>query len=167
MNAFRIIVLSLLVPAVLATAACGGWQLRGIGRGDDDLKVIYADVTGAPLLRAGLNTEFYRSGIVRTLDRKEAQMLVSLSGERYQRRVLSVDPDSGKVREVEVQLRAVIEVKDDEGNILLPQEEMSWEQDFVFDETSVLGTGQQESFIRRELAENAARIIVYRLDALY
>ena len=57
-------------------------------------------------------------------------------------------------------------VRDNEGNLLAPYQDLNWQRDFVFDETALLGTNEQQSVIQRELAEDAAKTIVLRLETV-
>jgi len=43
---------------------------------------------------------------------------------------------------------------------------LNWVRDLIFDETALLGTNEQEQVIRRGLAEDAAKTVVLRLEAI-
>jgi outer membrane lipopolysaccharide assembly protein LptE/RlpB len=98
--------------------------------------------------------------------KSDVQAVIELSEEEYDRRVLSVDPDTGKVREVELGLEVKFSVRGRDGKLLIPPERLSWVQDFVFDENSLLGTTERESIIELELAQDAARSIMLRLETI-
>jgi outer membrane lipopolysaccharide assembly protein LptE/RlpB len=79
---------------------------------------------------------------------------------------LSVDADTGKVREMEIGLQIEMSVRAADGSLVSAPEEVTWTQDFVFDEGSLLGTEEVETTIRYELAKDAARSLIFRLEAL-
>jgi outer membrane lipopolysaccharide assembly protein LptE/RlpB len=79
---------------------------------------------------------------------------------------LSVDPISGKVREVEVGLEVGFSVRAKDGKLLAPFQKMRWVQDYVFDESSLLGTYEQQSTIQGELSQDAAATILLRLETI-
>jgi outer membrane lipopolysaccharide assembly protein LptE/RlpB len=101
-----------------------------------------------------------------TKDKSTADVVVDLQNEEFDRRVLSVDPDTGKVREVEIGLQVRFSVRTGGGELIHPSETLNWEQDFVFDENSVLGTVEQETRLRVNLAQDAARTIMVKLETL-
>ncbi|MEQ8496425.1 MAG: LPS assembly lipoprotein LptE, partial [Gammaproteobacteria bacterium] len=98
--------------------------------------------------------------------RSQADLIVDIEGERFERRTLSVDPDTGKVREVELVLSTSFAVRTPAGTLLVPREDVSWQLDYVFDEAAVLGNVEQDNIIQRDLAETAATAIALRLQVL-
>ena len=70
------------------------------------------------------------------------------------------------MREVELGLQVKFSVRDKEGRIVVPPERLSWVQDFVFDENSILGTNERASIVERELSQDAAQMIVLRLETI-
>ena len=48
----------------------------------------------------------------------------------------------------------------------MPPEKLSWVQDYIFDENSLLGTREKAEVIERELADDAAQTILLRLETL-
>lgn len=146
-------------------AGCSDWYLRGSRQDLVKIRTAAIEVGAAPVLGQALRRELSLSGVgIRS--RKDAEAVVELTREEFDRRVLSVDPDTGKVREIELGLAVGITVRSPEGELLAPYQSLSWTRDFVFDETALLGTIEQESVIRRELAEDAAKTIVLRLEAI-
>ena len=120
----------------------------------------------APNVKRALRTEIARRGGSMSRDRSSADIVVLVENERFDRRILSVDPDSGKVREIELGLEVAYSARARDGRLLLPRDTGTWENDYVFDEGSVLGTNQQDRLVRRELSELAAISIALRLAAL-
>lgn len=157
------------LPVLLATivmSACSGWYLRGTRTSDMDITSVYVTASNAARLRAALIQGLIDRGIGITGKRASAEATIELANERYERNVLSVDPDTGKVREVELQMEAQYTVRAGDGKLIAPRQTLSWTNDFVFDEGSLLGTVEQEELLRVELANNAARAIILRLGTL-
>ena len=157
--------LLLLSISALVTGCGGDWHLRGTRTDIVNLKAVTINGAAAPVLRRALLRELAFSN-VRIVKRAKSQAVLELGAEQFDRRVVSVDPDTGKVRELELTMEVGFAVRDREGNLLAPYQNLSWLRDFVFDETALLGTNEQESVIRRELAEDAAKTIVLRLETI-
>ena len=157
--------LTIILSIALLTSGCGDWHLRGTRTDLINLKAVTINGTAAPVLRLALLRELAFSN-VRVVKRANSEAVLELGREQFDRRVVSVDPDTGKVRELELTMEVGFAVRDKEGNLLAPYQNLSWLRDFVFDETALLGTNEQETVIRRELAEDAAKTIVLRLETI-
>jgi outer membrane lipopolysaccharide assembly protein LptE/RlpB len=153
--------------ATAALGGCGGWYLRGTREnvlGDVKRVFIATPTTGVLYQYVATELSYIRVGIVG--DRAQAQAIIEMAPERYERRVLSVDPDTGKVREVEVTLTTRIAVRAPDGSLISAPEDFRWTQDFVFDEASLLGTVEVEQNLRYEMAKVAARVLVLKLETV-
>lgn len=126
---------------------------------------VYVSADTAIQLRNAVTTGLYHSG-VQLAPKTSAQVILELTNETFDRRVLSVDPNTGKVREVELGLEVGFSVRANDGKLLAPPQKLSWVQDFVFDESSILGTIEQQSTIQTELSEDAAATILLRLETI-
>lgn len=154
------------VTVVVATlTGCGDWYLRGTRTNAVAIESAHLSAGSAPELSRALRRELSYSGVKLT-SKKDAQAIIELSDESFDRRVLSVDPDSGKVREVELGLEVGFAVRAKDGKLLVPLEKLTWVQDFIFDESSLLGTVEKASIIKRELSEDAAHTILLRLETI-
>jgi outer membrane lipopolysaccharide assembly protein LptE/RlpB len=155
-----------LAAAVALLSACSGWYLRG--KGENRLavdRVMVQSQAGSYVTSWFLNT-LTNSGIKVVKNRKDAEIVIELKGEQYDRRVLSVDEKTGKVREMEVGLAVEIAVRAPDGSLVLAPEKVTWTQDYVFDEASLLGTEEVETTIRYALARDAARALMIRLETI-
>lgn len=155
----------LLVVAV-TVPACGGWHLRGHGPSQLPFTSAYIKSANAPVVSSAVRKELQQRGITLAQKRVDADVVVELAAENFDRRVLSVDPRSGKVREIELGLQTYFTVRDKDGKLLVPNEAVSWQLDYVFDEDSLLATVEQDSVVRRDLAETAATTLMLRLQAV-
>jgi len=157
--------LTLLVGTLLLSA-CGGWHLRGTGPSLLPFKRVFIVSEGGGYLYPWFVTQLRYSGISVMKDRAEAEAVIELRREQFDRRVLSVDDQTGKVREMELGLEVEMTVRTPGGTVLAPPEILTWTQDFVFDEAALLGTEEVETTIRYELAKDTARALIFRLEAL-
>ncbi|MEM7465463.1 MAG: LPS assembly lipoprotein LptE [Pseudomonadota bacterium] len=158
----RIILVAL---SCMLFTACGDWHLRGTRTDLVKLKSVAINGTAAPVLRQALIRELRFSNVA-IVKRADAEAILELGREQFDRRVVSVDPDTGKVRELQLSLDVGFTVRDKDKNLISPYQDLNWIRDFVFDETALLGTNEQENVIRRELAEDAAKTIVLRLETV-
>ncbi len=97
---------------------------------------------------------------------KEADVVLTLKDERFDRRVLSVDPRTGKVREYELAYRVNFDVALPDGTALQTNQTIDLLRDYVFDESSALGKFEEENVLRQEMADNAAEAILRRVQAI-
>ena len=153
---------SVAVLLVLSLSACGGWSLRGTRTDAIGVDSVYVSAPEAQRLRRALISELVNAGVRVNRKRSEAGAVIELDSESFDRRVLSVDSDTGKVREIEV----VFSIRGRDGKLLVAPEKLSWVQDFVFDENSLLGTNERANIVERELAEDAAQTIRLRLETI-
>lgn len=148
-------------------AGCGGWRLRGTRRNVlGDVTRIYVQARTYGQLYAFFASELSYINVGITQDRATADAVLEMSEELYDRRVLSVDPDTGKVREIEVTLMMDLTVRGADGTLISAPEKFRWTEDFVFDEVSLLGTVETEAVLRQEMAKVAARALVLKLETI-
>ena len=157
-----LVVLSL----TLGTSGCGGWYLRGTHESKLSVKRLFVRGLSAGPLYQWFVTELSYSGVQVVGSAAQADAIIELQGEQYDRRVLSVDAQTGKVREIELGLEVEISVRAPDGRLISAPDKVNWTQDFVFDEASPLGTEEAEATIRYEIAKDAARGLVIRLEAV-
>jgi LPS-assembly lipoprotein len=99
------------------------------------------------------------------VDQTQASIIINVLNEKTSKRILSVDSD-GKARMYELELVVGIAVKDAEGKNLLPNQNINLSREFLFDINSVLGKSSEEQEIYTEMRNDAARLIMRRLQAL-
>jgi outer membrane lipopolysaccharide assembly protein LptE/RlpB len=158
--------LGLLTSATTWLAGCGGWYLRGARKTALTGKRFFVTPLPSGYLYNYFVAELSYVGISVVGDRGQADAVVILSHETFDRRTLSVDPSTGKVREIELGLQVQLEVRAGDGSLLLAPEKFTWYQDFVFDEFSVLGTEEVELNSRIQLEKDASRSLALRMETL-
>ncbi|MEW6647708.1 MAG: LPS assembly lipoprotein LptE [Pseudomonadota bacterium] len=106
----------------------------------------------------------------------DATAQLHISGERENRRLLSVGR-TGRASEYEVtyqfsfELREPVVSQDREGKekvryrVLVPRQSVSLSRDYSFDRNNVLGKGEEEDLLVREMRAFAVRQMLLRLEA--
>lgn len=147
-------------------AGCSGWHIRGTEGAELAVDRVSLSHSGARVMRAALARQLVEYGVEVVGSAAPADARILLTGEEFDRRVLSVDPETGRVREVELELTLVLTVRDATGEIALGPDRVQLQRDYVFEETSLLGNVEQERLLRNDLADDAALTILLRLEAL-
>ncbi|RME35388.1 MAG: hypothetical protein D6786_02090 [Gammaproteobacteria bacterium] len=143
---------------LLALAGCG-FHLRGQGEPPLAVESIYVDAAGAPMLGNELRALLRQRDIPLAADRERADVVITLSGEQFDRRVLSVDPDTGKAREFQIAYQANVRATRGDTE-LLPGQSLEQLRDYLFDETAVLGKSAEESQLHREILRESADTVL-------
>ena len=151
--------------AFAALAAGCGFQLAGTGNLPPAMQTTYIDSTEP-------RSEFYTS-LAETLRRRGLDVVDSgaaagarlvitedLSGER----VLSVSARNIP-REYEIFYSIIFSLEAD-GESLIDAETLVVRRNYSFDETQVLGKEREEALLRRALAEDLARQVMRRIEAV-
>ena len=160
---------SVLLTLVLAVAlcGCGGWYLRGSNPASThNFSKVYLKGDDAEQVTIAVRHELYNRGLRVVAKRSLADLVIEIEDERFERRILSVDPGTGKVREIELGLLAHFTVRAGDGRLLVPREPLTFQLDYVFDEGSLLGTVEQDNTVQQDLAETAATSLIFRLESI-
>lgn len=158
---------ALVMFALLLVTGCG-YHLRGLASGGGwSLGRVYVAESGATALAAELRNQMAIYEITQASNVQQAEALIHLDREKYDRRVLSVDPSTGKVREYEIGIEAALSVTRPDGSVLLAETPIDLRRNFTFDEAAVIGKSLQESTLQAEIRTDAAEIILRRLQALH
>ena len=151
-----------IVLVALAATGCG-YQLRGAVALPPGLDAIH--VAGPSEIGGALIEVLDGSGVQVQSTGDTAQAVVRLTDERFSRRVLSVDPDSGKAREFELVYQVTFRVTNSSGEVVVPGEALSLLRSYVFDPTALLGKNREERTLHAEMRRDAARQVVRRIAA--
>ena len=157
----------IMLPLALTLNGCGGWYLRGSDPASThSFRKVYLKGDNAERVTAAVVRELYNRGLKQVRGRSDADLIIEIEDERYERRILSVDPGTGKVREIELGLLAHFTVRSGDGKLLVPREPLTFQLDYVFDEGSLLGTVEQDNTVQQDLAETAATSLIFRLESV-
>ena len=151
-----------LLASMLAAAGCG-YQLRGAVSLPPGLDAIHVD--GPPGIGAALVQALEGGGARIASVRDSTSALLQLSDERFDRRVLSVDPDTGKEREFELAYRVTFRLTGGDGEELVSTQTVSLLRDYVFDSDALLGASHEQGILRTEMRRDAAGQVVRRIEA--
>ncbi len=154
------VVASLLVMAQLT--GCG-FELRGRASLPDDIRSVHVNAPAE--LRDELQIFLEGGGAELVESGSGADVTINLSDETYDRRVLTVDPNTGKEREFELAYSVAFDVKRANGTAVVSRQSVSLIRDYVFDPDAVIGKSREESVLREEMRRDAAQQILRRIRA--
>ncbi len=147
--------------------ACG-FHLRGHQEAapTSSTSSIVLNSISAPAVTAELTSILALNGtkVVRKSD--SAEYILTISNESFNRDVLSVSAETGKVREYQLTLRVIMAVSDTSGKSLVDNEPISVTRDYTFDDTSILGKSNEELDLRKDLVRQVSMQIVRRYNAV-
>lgn len=153
------------VALVAGLSGCG-FHLRGAASLPEAIQVV---AVRAPSLAVREEIAvFLEDGGVRVVDAGadvNADAVLSVFQEAYERRVLSVDPNTGKAREFELAYIFDFSFIDREGKALVKPQSVRLVRDFVFDEDAVIGKSREEGVLREEMRRDAVQQLIRRLQA--
>lgn len=156
---------SFLISILLCLHACG-FQLRGTNLETLQDSSVYVSSNGANQLAAQVRVQLQNADITPVGSASDAVYIIDLSNEFFDRKVLSVSPQTGKVEEYELSYSAKMTIRKSNGEVLVNAEPITAERDYTFDEGSVLGTFTQESVLQTDIAKQAAATVLRRLQAV-
>nr|VFJ48583.1 MAG: LPS-assembly lipoprotein [Candidatus Kentron sp. FW]VFJ49975.1 MAG: LPS-assembly lipoprotein [Candidatus Kentron sp. FW] len=140
-----------------------GFHLRGSFALPNGISSLYVQ---APIYFANeLVMLLEGNGIVVARNRNDADAVLVVEQEAFDKRTLSVDSSTGKEREHELSYAVSYRVLAADGRELLPQQTVNFVRDYVFDEDAVLSVGHEENILSQEMRQDAARQILRRLAA--
>ena len=153
------------VVLVLAMAIVGGcgYQIRGTASLPPELGAVH--VTGPRDIAAAVVQLLDGAGVRVEPAGDSAGTVLHLADERLDRRVLSVNPDTGKESEFELAYHVTFRVTGAEGEELVPKQTVSLLRDYVFDARAVLGKSREQDVLQAEMRRDAAARIVGRIGA--
>ena len=156
----RHILVTLVICALLS--ACGGWRLRGTTTYDNMDVSVYVKQKNALNVSNSLSRQLALYDIDR-VGRAKADFILTTANESYERRLLSVSTQTGKAREIELIIKVDFDLRTASGALVLPIETYTTRKDFIFDETSIYGTNENEKVLRRSMSEEIATMLISRV----
>lgn len=152
--------------AVLVISGCG-YQLRGADPGvAAQFSRIFVQPSVSAALESELKRQLHESGVTVTKSAAKADAVLILSNEQFDRRVLSVDGDTGKVLEYELGYEVKLKATRADGSVLLEPRNITVLRDITFDRNAVLGKFEEEQTVRREMTEDVAQAILFGLQTI-
>ncbi len=154
-----------LLFAALVVPACG-FHLRGTVPADLQFSRVYVKAHGARRVAAELKRQLGYNRVVVAPDAASADVVVDLRDERFDERVLSVDPRTGKAREYQIAYRVNLAVRHTDKRPLIKSQTVDLLRDFTFDETAALGKFEEQQVLREDMIEDAAETVLRRLESV-
>ena len=154
---------NVVLAIAIAIAGGCGYQLRGTASLPPELGAVH--VTGPREISAAVVQMLDGAGVRVEPAGDSAGTVLHLGDERLDRRVLSVNPDTGKESEFELAYRVTFRVTGAEGEELVPKQTVSLLRDYVFDARAVLGKSREQDVLHAEMRRDAAARIVSRIGA--
>ena len=155
----------LLICLLLLTTACG-FHLRGSQITGFDIANIYINPSSAPRLAKEVKSQLAGAGITLASSTQEASYIITLKEEGFEKSVLSVSADTGKVEEYQIVFKAMMDATHADGRNIVKNDKVIELRDFTFDEDAVLGKFTEEGIIQEDLIRSAASQVLRRLQAL-
>ena len=147
-----------LVMALLLSAC--GYHLRGAFQLPENLKSVYVEgVTGDVLEQ--FKQVLKASSATLSSSRKEAGIVIKVSNEEFNRRVLSVS-SSGKSNEFELEYRMDYEFANAKDVLLMEKQTVEIRRDYYNDQKFVIAKENEENVIRNEMYRQAVQTILNR-----
>lgn len=156
------ILISPLLAAALLLAGCG-FQLRGALDLPDNIQTLH--VMAPSELRNDILTLLESGGVGVSTSGAAADASIAVTSEQFSRRVLSVDPATGKEREFELAYTLAFGVTRRDGATVIENGAVNLLRDYVFDPEAVIGTSREEELLRDEMRRDAARQLMRRVEA--
>ena len=160
---FRLSIFSCLCVLPLLLAGCSGWHLRGSENAGLSLN--------STVFLSGQTSETYRI-IEKNLVRKNllssalsSDFLLDLGDESIQRRSASRNSDA-TTAEFELTLTLNYEIRDNEQNVLRPQNTVRITRSYNFNQNDIGSSNKEETLLRKDLQRGAARQIIQQLTLL-
>ena len=152
----------LFLSAVLV--GCSGWQLRGVSEGEALSFSVYVNFSRADKIGRAMPNALRSRGATLLSNSQQADYSISILNERFKRKVISIDPVTGYVRELELNLSCEVTVRDRSGKLVIPRQTLRFSRDYYFDELSAEFTSNNREALEDDLARDATESIVLRLD---
>ncbi|MEY3288752.1 MAG: hypothetical protein RLZZ419_994 [Pseudomonadota bacterium] len=147
----------------LLLSACG-YHLRGALELPSGLKNIYLE-GGSGQLREQFTRAMQISSVPMASSPETAGLIVKISGEDSQRRVLSLNAQ-GAANDFELGYRFDFELVGANNQVLMAREPIEIKREYYNDQLAVIAQGNEETVIRNEMYQQAVRSIVNRARVL-
>ena len=154
-----------LAPFVLLALSACGFQLRdalSLPAGLDPVKVVSAD-RYSPLAES-LAQALTQAGAVPATPEVEAPAVLEILAERWGDTPISVD-ERGRAQEFNLRYAVVFELRNGDGTVLVPRQNIELSRDYISVPTNSIGTEGERDILVRELRREMAASILRRIDA--
>jgi LPS-assembly lipoprotein len=154
-----------LLACALLLAGCG-FQIRDAARLPPEMgstQLVIDDEYSMLARRVRLMLE--QSG-VRFVDGGEASAVLEIPENRVVTEVLTI-ADNARVREYRVTHTVKFRLIDAQGQELIGWQTLRQAREISFDEQKILAASREQEYVKKDLAETLARLLVMRLETVY
>jgi LPS-assembly lipoprotein len=157
---------SLLLIVLLFLSSCG-FHLRGsIGDLTWHIQSVHIQSEAADRIARELKSRLIEQKLQVLPTSEAAQVIVYLSNETVDRRVLSVSSVSGKQEEIELNYRVEIKITKVDDTVILEKHTISFLRDYRFDPEAVLAAGGEEEILREDMFNQIVMQIIRQLQRI-
>lgn len=149
----------------LLLAACG-FHLRGADSAGIPAEKLYLDIGGSGDIGREVREQLRLTDTTLTETAKESDYIIRVTNQQFNREVLSVSARTGKVEEYELTLSVLLSIATPAGDTLLSNAPISASRDYVFDETAVIASGDEQALLREEMTRQIANLALLRARAV-
>ena len=154
----------ILLSLVLSNSACG-FRLRGSVEVPDVLQQTHiSGLAEFSDLNQALKRVLQRSGSEVLRGPENAKSIITISGENFHRRVLSVDA-VGQASEYELHYKYNFSIKSADGEVIVPNQPISVTRDYQFDPNNILAKDAEEAQIRADMVKFSVRQMMRRVNS--
>jgi len=149
---------------MLSISACG-FRMRGSVAVPDVLQQTH--ITGIAEfseLNQELERVLQRAGSEIRSRAENANSIITIQGERFWRRVLSVDA-IGRASEYELHYSYSFSITNVDNELIIPNQSVSVTRDYKFDPNNVLAKDAEEKQIRTDMIKFSVRQMMRRIDS--
>jgi len=155
-----------LILLVLASLCACGFALRGSNLEALKQSKVFVNSSDASSLSREIKEQLRFADVPLAQTSTQADYIVNVRDEKFERKVLSVSGDTGKVEEFEILYYAYFSITDSDGKTLVKSEPITGQRDFTFVDDSVLGKSDEEFQLQKEIRQQSAATVLRRLQAV-
>jgi LPS-assembly lipoprotein len=151
---------------ILASLCACGFELRGSNLETLKQSKVYVNSSGNNTLAREIRKQLNFADVPVARTASEADYVVDVGNESFERRVLSVSGETGKAEEYEILYQTYFSVTGPGGKTLVKSEPITGQRDFVFVDDAVLSKSDEENKLREEIRQQSAASVLRRLKTL-
>lgn len=159
---YRILIFTVFIFYLLLNGC--GFHLRGAA--GFDFSLIHIKSESADQVALEVKHRLMDEGVEVVPTASAAQVVLHLRHQIADHRVLTVSSFSGKLEEIELNVRVDMEVLQSDGTVLLEKQRLSLLRDYSFDETAMLAMSTEAEVLRKEMFKDVVAQILRRLQVL-
>ncbi len=158
---------SLLLMSLMATllTACG-FQLRGEAALPPQMARTQMIIDDAHSTLARRVTILLERNGVKLVPAEQATAVLEIPDNQVVTEVLTIG-DNARVREYRVTHTVRFRLTDAQGQELVPWQTLRQAREISFDEQQILASSREQEYLREDLGETLAQLLVARLESLY